>query len=167
VRIIWVTAAFVLIASLVVSLFALYLGDPLFLRAPNDESIINLFREHHGELSQLQRMASDDGVGYLSASHLDGISNMKRKQEYASLLAQIRPGLIVARSNHSTRFILASGGLSAIGPGWMKGIEHFDEGFQPTGIPSQELDRPSTLPIGAVSIRKIDSNWFIVFQRLE
>jgi hypothetical protein len=64
----------------------------------------------------------------------------------------------------TVRFIYAGGGLSAIGPGWGKGIEFVPDDYRRKGSIAQNLDEARKLPPN-VYLREIEPHWFIFYQR--
>jgi hypothetical protein len=62
------------------------------------------------------------------------------------------------------RFIFAGGGLSAIGPGWVKGIEYVAVDCKRVWDIVHNLDKARLLPAG-VYLRPIERKWFIFYQR--
>lgn len=145
------------------------LSDPLYLRAPKDDELIFIFAMHRQEFEQLSQLAIQDSSveSYFSASHLDDRLGEARKREYDKLLSEIRTGLVVTTSGQSVRFIFASGGLSAIGPGWLKGIEFLPGDSNRGGQVKDDLDRPASLPEGGVYLRMIQPKWYIVLQKID
>jgi hypothetical protein len=155
-----------LLASLVVGALVFWAADPLQIKAPSDQELIAFFQAHRGELESLRRMATEDmhAQSYFSESKLDGIFSEVRRQKYQRLL-KIKSGLIVTVNyDESVRFICALGGLSAIGPGWAKGIQFLPQGTKQIGVQVKTLDNERTLPAG-VYLREIVPDWFILFQR--
>jgi hypothetical protein len=66
------------------------------------------------------------------------------------------------------RFHFAGGSLSAIGPGWFKGIEYLPGDLsEREGVVSPELNHPASLATGEVYLRMIDAHWFIFFQNID
>jgi hypothetical protein len=149
--------------------FIFWRADPLFLRAPKDHELLKIFQDHRVAFERLRNMAIEDSPKdwYFSESHLDDQINEKRKQEYIVLFSEIHPGLVVTASNGSVRFIFESGGLSAISPGWLKGIEYLSGGTEREGLVVQDLDQPTSLPAGSVYLRQIEPSWFLVFQNTD
>lgn len=141
-----------------------WLADPLHLRAPTDRALIAVFQEHRAAFDKLREMAAEDSVPYLSASHLSSKLSDARKQRYKDILSEIHPDLIVTVGPKAVRFIFATGGLSAISPGWLKGIEYVSGDPAREGIPCTDLDNPRSLPQGGVYLRQIEPKWFLVFQ---
>jgi hypothetical protein len=131
----------------------LWLADPLNLKSLSDQELISIFSAHPAAFEQLRQMATEDmqRESYFSESNLDSTLDTKRKQTYKSLLSEIYPRLVVTIDHGKiVRFIFASGGLSAIGPGWLKGIEYLPENYKVEGV-RQNLDAESELPAGSLS----------------
>lgn len=102
---------------------------------------------------------------YFSASEWDAKIQGARRNEYKKLLSEIKPGLIVtADHDGTTRFIFAGGGLSAMGPGWLKGIEYIPGDYKKEGVLLPSLDKVDSFPED-VYLRKIEPHWFLVYQR--
>ena len=157
---------FFILALAVVGALIFWMTDPLYLKAPKDRELIRIFQEHHAAFEKLRHMVVEDSVSYLTESHMDGRLNDARKHEYQSLLLEISSGLIFVGSDlKSVRFIFAGGGLSAIGPGWIKGIEYVPGSVDRAGEIQDNLDQPSSLAEEGVYLRQIEPTWFIVFQK--
>jgi len=148
-----------------VGAFLFWMSDPLYLKAQNDRELIAVFREHRPAFEKLRNMVIEDSVSYLSESQMDGRLNDARKHAYQSLLSEIRPRLIVVSDLKSVRFVFASGGLSAIGPGWLKGIEYEPRSVYGPGEIQGSLDQPSSLEEGGVYLRQIEPKWFVFLQK--
>lgn len=142
--------------------------DPLYLKAPKDRELIKVFQDHRAAFEQLRQMATEDSVGYLTESDLDTRLSDTRRQKYKSLLSEIRPSLTVTADKGLVRFIFASGGgLLAIGPGWLKGIEYAPGSTAREGGILENLDQPASLAWGDVYLRQIEPNWFIIVQKID
>ena len=142
--------------------------DPLYLKAPKDRELIKVFQDHRAAFEQLRQMATEDSVSYLTESDLDARLSDMRRQKYKSLLSEIRPSLTVTTYKQSVRFIFASGGgLLAIGPGWLKGIEYLPGGTDREGVVLENLDQPASLATGDVYLRQIEPNWFVFVQKTD
>jgi hypothetical protein len=144
-----------------------WLADPLYLKAPKDRELITAFQDHRAAFEKLRHMAAEDSAGYLSESHLDARIGDKRREEYKSLLTEIRPCRSVGGDYQTTRFIFAGGGLLAIGPGWAKGIEYVLGSTDHVGPVLENLDQPASLAMGGVYLRKIEPNWFVFVQKTD
>ena len=148
--------------GVVVCIFAIgailfWLADPLYLKAPKDRELIKVFQDHRAAFEQLRQMATEDSMGIFSESDLDAGLGDKRRQEYKSLLSEIRPGVLVAKDyDGRTRFIFAEGALLAIGPEWIKGIEYVPGSTAREGDVLKNLDQPASLPWGDVYLRQIE-----------
>jgi hypothetical protein len=161
-----VVLGLMLLACLVVGALVLWAADPLQIKAPSDPELIAFFQAHRVELERLRQMVTEDmhAKSYFSESELDGTLLEARRQEYRGLL-KIKSGLIVTVNyDKSVRFIFGIGGLSAIGPGWAKGIQFLPQGTKHIGVQVKTLDNERTLPVG-VYLREIVPDWFILFQR--
>jgi hypothetical protein len=134
---------------------------------PKDQQLISTFHAHRQAFEQLQEMATEDARRgwYLGASD-PGKLDQPRRDEYKKLISQIRPGLQVAMNGTTgvVRFIFAGEG-TAIGPGWVKGIEYVP-GESWEGILLPDLDKAASLP-AHVYIREIEPRWLIFYQRDE
>lgn len=145
-----------------------WLADPLYLRAPKDRELIKVFQDHRAAFEQLQQMAVEDSIWDLNEAHLDARLDDKRKQEYKRLLSEIRLGLGAGRDyDEKTRFIFAAGGLSAIGPEWVKGIEYIPGSTAHVGDVVENLDQPASLAWGGMYLRQIEPKWFVFFQKTD
>jgi hypothetical protein len=139
---------------------------------PSDQTLISTFRGHRQAFRQIQEMATDDMrrgwyLGTSSPNKLD----QSRRNEYRSLISQIRPDLKVVTNGYTgvVRFIFAGEG-SAVGPDWFKGIEYVPADVSGDvnreGILLPDLDKAAGLSAN-VYIRQIDPRWFIFYQRDE
>lgn len=135
---------------------------------PKDQELISIFHAHKLAFEQLQRMSTEDALrgwylGSSSPSKLDG----SHRSQYESLKSQIRPGIQVAVTGPTgiVRVIFASEG-SAIGPGWVKGIEYVPSGSVKEGVRLPDLDKAASLP-ASVYVREIEPRWFVFYQRDE
>jgi len=151
----------------VISLTLFWFADPLFLRAPKDRTLIAVFHRHRAAFTQLRKLAAADSDGYFSESYLGGGFSAQQQQECKKLLSEIDSGLIVTTSPQTVRFVFASGGLSAIGPEWLKGIEYISGDPAREGVVVKTLDHPASLPFGGVYLRPIAPRWFLVFQNTD
>ena len=156
------------VVSGAVGAFLFWLADPLYLKAPKDHELSAVFQSNHAAFEKLRQMATEDSEPYISASHLDARLDDGRRQEYKALLSAIRSGLIVTTNGQkSVRFIFAGGGLSAIGSGWLKGIEYLPGSVDREGTIVEELDQPASLATGGVYLRPIEPKWFLIFQKTD
>jgi hypothetical protein len=118
------------LAICAIGVVILWMADPFNLRSPYDEALFTVFRDHRQSFENLRRMATEDArqESYFSESSLGVELGQLRQQEYKNEISQIFPGLVVTVDSNKVRFIFASGGLSAISGGWLKGIEYLPEG---------------------------------------
>lgn len=132
---------------------------------PSDDKMISIFQAHRGELERLRQMATEDmhETSFFSETNISNGLPVSRRNEYKSLL-KLSPGLQVgANYDGSVRFIFSSTG-QAIGPGWAKGIEFIPDTGKVIGTQRDMLDDSGQLPAG-VYLRKLESRWFLFFQR--
>lgn len=156
-----------LMVTMTVALVAFYLADPLFIRAPSDAAIATSFRDHRDEFLRLQKMVREDKIGYLSSGNLEEIKNPVRRKEYENLFAIVPGNIKIARAAHSTRFILVDAGLAAIGAGWLKGLEAFDDNQTPQPEVVSSLDNAFSLPSGNAYLKRLEENWYIFLQKTD
>lgn len=146
--------------------------DPFNFRAPTDQKLLTVFHAHREAFDKLRQMVieDEDRQGYFSESSLkdDKLFNESRRQEYKTLLSEIHPGLVVLIDGNGNveRFIFAGGGLSAISPGWLKGIEYVPGNYEKLGVVLPNLNDARKLPAN-VYLRPIEINWFLVYQRTD
>lgn len=154
-----------------------------------DQDLIAVFHAHQETFEKLQKMATEDAQQgrYFNSPDFEGSKlNGSRQQEYKDLVSKIIPGLTANIDyDSSMRFIFAGGGLSAIGPGWAKGIEYVPGSCETKGavyansvikgiayhqegegVASTNLDQAQALPAN-VYLRPIETNWFIFYQRTD
>ncbi|MGA8216812.1 MAG: hypothetical protein WB799_24715 [Candidatus Sulfotelmatobacter sp.] len=135
---------------------------------PKDQELTATFHTHRQAFEQLQEMATEDARrGWYLGGSDPSKPDQPRRDEYKKLISQIRPGLRVAMTGPTgvVRFIFAGEG-SAIGPGWVKGIEYVPGGYGWEGVLLPDLDKAASLP-ASVYIREIEPRWFIFYQRDE
>ena len=136
--------------------------------APNDEELISTFRAHREAFEHLQEMATEDARrGWFLGGSDPAKLDQPRRDEYKNVIGQIRPGLQVAMTGPTggVRFIFAGEG-SAIGPGWVKGIEYVPGDYSGEGVLLSDLNKAASLPAN-VYIREIEPRWLIFYQRDE
>jgi len=181
----------IVVCLVLVAAFAFYLDrrwgrDSSFgLEVSKDGQLVAIFHAHRPVFEKLQQMAAEDvrHGWYLGISETNKM-NESRLQEYKQLASEIHAGLDVTMDGYGDgmRFIFAGGGTSAVGPGWVKGIEYVPESHETNGaiygneemngtnnqqwqgVVSTNLDNAQTLPAN-VYLRPIESNWFIFYQR--
>jgi hypothetical protein len=154
-----------------------WMADPLNIRAPKDEKLIEIFNAHRHAFEEIQQMATEDaGRGlYLDAPYFSEGSKFdkSRQQEYEKLISEIHPGLHVSIDGREKgmSFTFAWGGLLAIGPGWGKGISYepsdFTDQNRYIGVISTNLDNTCALITGTTYIRPLETNWFIFYDRTD
>jgi hypothetical protein len=157
----------IVVAFGAIGVFFVWIADPLYLKAPKDQTLFTLFEAKRSAFEQLRKMVIEDSESYITSSDLDARLDAPRRQEYRALLSEIGSGLIVRSDRQSVRFIFANGGLSAIGPGWLKGIEYLLQGPAREGVVVDSLDRPASLAVVGVYLRQIDPHWFLIFQKTD
>jgi len=160
-------ALYLFLCFIAIGAILVWLADPLYLKAPKDRELFTVFQDHRAAFEQLRQMATEDSVSYFSESHLDTRLSDTRRQKYKSLLSEIRHGLTVTTNKQSVRFIFASGGLFAIGPGWLKGIEYLPGSADREGAIAENLDHLASLATGGVYLRQIEPNWFVIVQKTD
>jgi hypothetical protein len=154
---VWV-ALFVI---LMISGFAFWMSDPLFLMAPSDDRLREKFVSHKAVFEKIHEMAIADSVYYLEIGHKNKGMDGVRQLEYFRLLKEIG-GPTIRSDGSVSKYIYASGGLSAIGPGWQKGIKYRLEGC---GVEIENLGAPKELEGDMSYCRKIDREWYILFEK--
>ena len=151
---------------LLLGAFFFWMTDPLNLRAPKDQKLLEIFQDHRGDFEKLRTMVIEDlpNEQYFRTSNLEKSKlNPSRKQEYRQLLNAIWPDLIVRTDGTSVDFIFAGGGLSALGAEWSKGITYAPDGDK-AAIFLSNLNGIRKLTAGDY-LRPIESNWFLFYQR--
>jgi hypothetical protein len=143
-------------------------------RLHQDEKLIAIFHDNHQAFEKLQQMAIEDSRQgryfskiYLEQSREEGSKiDESRLREYKNVISRIRPGLNwqIDGRNNVVRFIFAQGGLLAVGPGWIEGIEYIPGDYRRNGVVLTNLDKASTSPAG-IYLRPIETNWFLFYQR--
>jgi hypothetical protein len=160
---------YVVAACGAVALLAFWWADPFLFRAPSDREILQTFEAHKSSFEQLRQLALEDSLiaTYFSESNLSGSLGEGRQQLYRKLLSEIWPGLIVTSYRSSVKFIFATGGLSAISGGWLKGLVNISGNPDDWGTLVASLDNPAKLPSDHLYLRKIEQGWFIVVQKTD
>lgn len=135
--------------------------DPLNFRAPKDQDLISLFHDHRKAFDRLSQMVNQmvsKGIAY-------GTKQNPEYPEYKELLSELHPVPMVSWNyGGKVTFVFADGGLSAIGPGWSKGIIYIPGSYERDGIIMQNLDAANKLPAQSY-LRRIEPNWFIYYYR--
>jgi hypothetical protein len=159
------------VASLAVFLVVIYLaGDPLNLKAPRDQDLMETFDAHRDRFEKIRLMANEDEQKgwYLGVSQMSNLGD-SRQHEYKDQISRIQSRLDVRLDGHDKvlRYIFSGGGfLLAIGPGWAKGIEYIPTDYLKQGILTTNLDGMRKMPPG-VYLRQIETNWFIFYQKTD
>ena len=139
-------------------------------RCPTDLELTSLFRDHHQAFEELKGMALVDGpiTSFISKETLSGSKISKQRQEvYQRLLTEINPAITVGVDyDDKVRLCFAIDAVSAIGPGWVKGIEYLPGDVNREGVVLKDLDDPRKMPAG-VYLKPIEPKWFLFFQRDE
>jgi hypothetical protein len=152
----------------VVFIFIFWKTDPLHLRAPSDDKLIEIFRLHREAFEKLRQMGIEDRSiqSTFNVRNLSEKLNESRREEYRVLLSEIYPGVELAmddsRVNNVVMFVFAKGFISAIAPEWQKGLEYAPGKFV-NGEILQSLNSLRNLPPGSY-LRPIEKDWFIVYQ---
>lgn len=145
-----------------------WMADPLNLSAPSDKDLLTLFHDHRTAFERLRQMATEDlqqkNAVYYNQTASYGKLDEMRKQEYKHLLSEIHGHSVAPGYDGAVGFAFAGGGLSAISPGWSKGIVYIPGNYARGAHIVQNLDKANKLPPG-VYLRQIEQNWFIVYQR--
>lgn len=184
-KIVLIALVFVAICLAVVAALAFYWSrswtqySSYGLHSSKDQQLIAIFHAHRAEFEWVQQMAAEDRKHgwYLGLSDTNQI-NKSRWRQYEALTSGIYSNLDATMDGYGEgmRFIFAGGGTSAIGPGWVKGIEYVPRGYkingdvygdtQPQwqGLILTNLDNAQTLPAN-VYLRPIEPNWFVFYQR--
>jgi len=141
------------------------LAEPVHIAMPRDHDLVALVSSHRAVFERLRRMVTEDmhKRSYFSESELGGIEPESRRAEYESLL-RLKKGLrVTVNYDGSVRFIFATFGHSAIGPGWLKGIQFVPTGTKPKGVLVKTLDSPQNLSAG-VYLVEVEPEWFLLYQ---
>lgn len=138
------------------------------LTEPKDQELIATFYADRKAFERLREMAAEDARGrwYLGVSDPSTLSQ-SRRSEYKNLMSQINPKLQAAMNGTTgvVRFIFVGEG-TAIGPGWVKGIEYVPGDYSREGVLLPDLNKAASLPAN-VYIREIEPTWLIFYQRDE
>jgi hypothetical protein len=141
------------------------MAESAHVAAPKDRELVALVRDHRAVFERLRQMVTEDmhTRSYFSESELGGIEPESRKTEYKALL-RLKKGLrVTVNYDGSVRFIFATAGVSAIGPGWLKGIQFMPTGTKPKGVLVKTLDNPQNLSAG-VYLVAVEPEWFLLYQ---
>lgn len=156
-----------IILCLTICAFYFWLADPLNFRSPKDQVLLTLFHEHRAAFEKLSQMAIEDSYKkwYFNKPNFENNLSQARKEEYMLLESEIGTSFSIGVGLYaSVRFIFASGGLSAISPGWLKGIEYIPGDYEYHGELVQDMDNANRFAPG-LYLREIEAKWFIVYQR--
>jgi hypothetical protein len=148
-----------------------WMVDPWHISAPKDQKLITIFHNHRAAFEKLREMAAEDikqrKASFFSESYIEGNLDEIRKAEYRHLISEIYSGLVLAIDyDGAVIFTFAHGGLSAISPGWMKGIEYVPGDYRRRGKIVDDLDHGYLLKPNGY-LREIEPKWFIAYQRTD
>ena len=135
-------------------------------KPPTDSKVLALFKGRRAAFARLIDLMSEDAgrVSYLSADGLRSIPS-DRRAAYNEALRQIGDKIIVNRDyDGTTRFIVAGNSKSAIGPGWLKGVEYIPADPEKKGVLVDSLDAAEGKSAD-VYLKSIEPRWYLVFQR--
>jgi hypothetical protein len=113
-------------------------------------------------------MAQEDGEPGWHFSE-DSQLSAERVRSYKNLISELGSRVNVVWENKSGNisFIFVTGGsLLAVGAEWFKGIEYIPNFQAEDGTLIQNLDGARRLKAGAY-LRKIDHNWYLLYERTE
>lgn len=162
-----------LVVALVVMVGSLWLwvNDPLDIQPPKDSNLIALFSRKRNVFERIVTMAQEDGE---PGWRPDVSSDQKplpveRVKCYKNLISELGSGVVVTWDHKSggVNFIFSTGGtLLAVGSEWFKGVAYIPNIQEEDGALIQSLDGARRLEAG-VYLRKIDKNWFLLYERAE
>lgn len=146
-------------------LFRPLLAEPMQVSAPKDSQLVADFRAHRAVFERLRQMVTEDmhTQSFWSKSELGGIEPEARRREYETLLGLNQDLRVTVNYDGSVRFIYVTGGVSAIGPGWLKGIQFVPSSAKVKGVLVKSLDDPRDLRAGVYFVQ-IEPEWFILYQ---
>ena len=150
---------------------SLWLNDPLDLQSPKDRDLITLFSQKRSVFEGIVTMAQQDGEpGWRpDVSSTQNPLPAERVKSYKNLISELGSGVVVTWDHKSggVNFILKFGGaLLAVGAEWWKGIAYIPNRQDVDGTLIESLDGAKQLEAGAY-LRKIDKNWFLLYERTE
>jgi len=135
--------------------------DARYLRAPSDMELQAILAKNKVQFKQIHEMLIADAINYVRVGERQLKISEARQNEYVKLLTEV--GASVVRSNGSTsKFIYASSGLSLFSFEWQKGIEY---GEDACGREIDSLDDPSNFDVDMPYCRKIDGEWYLIFEK--
>jgi hypothetical protein len=139
------------------------------LGGPSDAMLFKAFHDNRADFERLRQMMGEDrpSENLLNMALLGKVSDAARRNEYKTALSKIGLNVTVASTNRSIRFIYSIQGGSAIGPSAFKGIEYLEVDPQREGKLENNLDHPGNLATGDVYLRPIESNWYIIVQKID
>ena len=144
---------------------AFWLSDPLYIRAPKDDHLVATFRKHRSEFETLKQLATSKQIVFFSESEVVGALSDAEKESVRTLISKIGLGLTGSGSISGLRVVFAAGGISAVGPEWIKGIEYVDDDGEREGQVKNSLDHPASLAWGGAYIRKVEPHWFVFLEK--
>jgi len=133
--------------------------DPLNLSSPTDEYLITLLNSEREQFESLRHQ-------YVLSSNQSGTT-----RGHGLELQNIHPAIpslltVGGDENGLIRFVFAEGNILAVGAGWAKGLEYVPADNVEGAIPKESLNQAYRLPPGLYT-RRIDSHWFIFYQKDE
>lgn len=151
--------------------FIFWMGDPLRLSAPKDQTLITIFHEHRKTIEKLRDMVIEDKekINYINQDRIEGNITESRKKEYRILLSDLYPrglsyrGLWVFTRDNGVRFVFAQGRILSITAGWQKGIDYEPGVHEKLGIEVPNLDNLGGLSLD-IYFREIEPDWYIFYE---
>jgi hypothetical protein len=171
-RIVYLTGLGLILALIaVVGSLWLWVNDPLDLQPPKDSDLIALFSRQKSIFERIVTMAHEDGErGWLMGANIPQRTvPVERVKSYETLTSELGPNVNILWENKSgtVLFTFQTGGsLLAVGAEWWKGIEYIPTLQEEDGTLMPRLDGARRLAAG-VYLRKIDQNWFLLYERVE
>ncbi len=149
----------------------LWVNDPLDLQPPKDSRLIATLLQKKNVFERIVTMAQEDGEpGWRPDVNSDQKPlPAERVKSYKNLISELGSGVVVTWDHTSggVNFIFVTGGtLLAVGAEWFKGIAYIPNRQEEDGTLLQSLDGAKRLEAG-VYLRKIDENWFLLYERTE
>lgn len=157
----WLASVFAVISLIGMAIFLMV--DPYYIFATKDSKLIELFQKNKGDFIMLREMMLGDSESFISPSNVDARLVESRRQQYLILLSKIGNPTIFS-DGKVAKYIYASGGVSAIGSEWIKGLKYDGECVDEEVI---SLDNLNSLSRNMHYCRKIEGNWWIIFEAFD
>lgn len=134
----------------------------------SDTYLLSIFHKNREVFDRLKIVSMSDpnsGVCFGDPSIYYVKCSNESRLTYGKLLSQIPSRAHIHPDPPNGMWVLlASGGVSVVGPTWYKGFVYLTKDPRNLGELTSSLDRASGMPPG-IYFRKIDEHWFLYYDR--